>query len=135
MAEHKQNVTFKWAQGEDLRIDLIYKEGDNAKTGKPVPLSSGYALRMDIVSGDTVLETISSSDSNVVLSAGGIKTPNISIVIPRGLALPNGVIHDQMGEGVFAFAYDIFLRNTATNVQSKILKGAIIVEESHTLWQ
>jgi len=142
---------FTWSQGDDLTIDLIYKEGATADTASAVDLTTGYSVRMDIVSHvDKVrLYTFNSDDiadvdpiatgdqpDSVIegtLSAGLDGTPNISITVPRSLTLPGGPLFSRLSEGTFN--YDVFLRNTSTNKQAKILKGTIAVEESYTLWE
>jgi hypothetical protein len=146
---------FTWAVGEDLSVDLIYKEGPDEESATAVNLSSGYSVRMDIVvpaTGERVYTFNSESLADVdpvlagaqpdavvegVLSSGAGGTPNISISVPRSLTLPNGAIWAKYTgtPKVVSFNYDIFLRNTATDKQVKILKGTITVEESYTLWQ
>jgi hypothetical protein len=74
---------------------------------------------------------------DAVLTDGVGGTGNIQIIVPRSLTLPGGVLYDYMSDPddpQFAFEYDIFLRNTGTNKQDKILEGIIILEGSHTLW-
>jgi hypothetical protein len=142
-----QSANFTWPQGEDLSVDLIYKEGTTALDAVVVPLSTGYEVRMDIVDSEERIYTFNSATladvdpltagaqpDNVVegvLSSGAGGTPNIRITVPRSLTLPGGAIYDSNNS---VFQYDVFLRNTATNKQVKILKGSITVEESHTLW-
>lgn len=149
-----QSVDFVWPQGEDLKVDLIYKEGTTPETAVVVPLTTGYSVRMDIVSqtNGERLYTFNSADIPDVdpvltgaqadtqkegtLSSGAGGTPNISIAVPRALTLPTGVIYTKM-KGVppqVVFNYDVFLRNTTTDKQVKVLKGTITVEESYTLW-
>lgn len=143
-----QSANFTWPQGEDLSVDLIYKEGPTAETAVVVPLNTGYEVRMDIVDAteeriytfnsaalaDADPLTTGAQPDNVVegvLSSGGSGTPNISITVPRSLTLPGGAVYENSGS---VFQYDVFLRNTSTNKQVKILKGTITVESSHTLW-
>jgi len=148
-----QTANFTWAQGEDLPIALIYKEG-LVDEETVVDLSSGYALRMDIVVPVTKeriytfnTATIADVDPIMVgdqpdavlegvLSSGASGTPNITISVPRTLTLPGGSVYAKMvgSSAITVFAYDIFLRNTASNKQAKILTGAVTVEESNTLW-
>lgn len=145
---------FTWPEGEDLKVELIYKEGATAETAAVVNLATGYAVRMDIVVPGTNerIYTFNSAaiadvdpigagataDSTLegVLSSGAGGTPNISISVPRALTLPGGVIYAKYTENppVTSFNYDIFLRNTATDKQSKILRGSITIEDSYTLW-
>lgn len=148
-----QTANFTWGQGEDLTIALIYKEG-TAGSEAVIDLSSGYNLRMDIVVPSTkerVTTFNSSALSDVdpievgdqadvtvesLLSSGGGGAPNILISVPRILTLPGGGIYTKMTAGtpIHVFAYDIFLRNTVSDKQVKILTGTVTVEESNTLW-
>jgi len=128
--------SFKWPQGEDLKIQLVYKEGDSATKAAAVSLGSGYAVRMDLVVPRTTvpLHSINSdTDAEAVLTSG---SPNISIHLPRSLTLPGGVLHSKMTATppVNSFAYELFLRNKITDTQIKILMGTITVEASTTLW-
>jgi hypothetical protein len=145
-----QAENFIWPQGEDLKVELIYKEGPDGSE-VVVPLNTGYAVRMDIVNAATRLYTFNSEaiadvdpiitaaqPDNVVegvLSSGAGDTPNISITIPRSLTLPGGAIYTAFsGVPTQALNYDIFLRNKNTDTQVKILQGTIVVEKSYTLW-
>lgn len=148
-----QTANFTWAQGEDLAIALIYKEGAvGAET--VIDLSSGYQLRMDIVVPGTkeriyTFNTSSLADVDPiqvgaqpdsviegVLSSGASSTPNITISVNRNLTLPGGSVYAKMtgSPAVSVFAYDIFLRNVTADKQVKILTGSVTVEESNTLW-
>lgn len=148
-----ETADFTWGQGEDLTIELIYKEGLTAETAVAIDLSIGYAVRMDIVVqgnkehiytfNSAALTDYNASVSgnqpdttvDAALSNGSGGTPNIAIVVPRTLTLPPaGAIYKKMLRGVNKFDYDIFLRNTVSNRQVKVLKGTITVEESDTLW-
>ncbi|SRR6266542_3314826 len=149
-----QTANFVWQQGEDLDIKLIYKEGP-AGSEVAVDLSTGYALRMDIVvpSSDLRIYTFNSAsiadvdpltagaqpDSVIeaTLTSGAGGTPNITISVPHAITLPTtGEAYLQMTANppVTVFNYDIFLRNTGTSKQTKILSGTITVQESATLW-
>lgn len=123
------SAKFVWPQGEDLRIQLRYKEGSGS-AAKAVNLSAGYAARMDLVlpSGGSVLYTASTDNGSLVLGTAG-DNPNISIVLPRALTLPGGAL-----ENTRAVAYDLFLRNTATDIQIRVLEGTISIDRSRTLW-
>jgi hypothetical protein len=127
-----QQVNFVWPQGEDLGIRLVYKEGNAVKTARPVPLNSGYEVRMDIVVSETgeVKHTFLSSDHPGSLGSGGYGEANINIILPRSLNLPGGLLY-ELGTGL---SYDLFLRNTQTDTQIKILRGHITIQESNTLW-
>ena len=131
-------TNFRWGQGEDLTIELIYKEGEDPKTAVAVPLGAGYDLRMDIVnpSNGLLITSLTSEDDEVILSSGEDDTPNITVYLPRALTLSGGEIYTVMlpPTNLSSFSYDIFLRNTQSDRQIKILKGTITVEDSHTLW-
>lgn len=141
-----------WQQGADLVMPFIYQEGADEESLVTIDLSSGYAVRMDIVTtaGERIY-TFNSADitdvdpitagaqadavKEATLTSGAGGTPNINIVVPRALTLPGGVVYaelDTSGNGTFNF--DVFLRNTGSDTQAKIAKGSITVEGSHTLW-
>lgn len=148
-----QTANFTWGQGEDLPIQLIYKEGA-VGAEVVIDLSSGYQLRMDIVVPTTkeriyTFNTSSLADVDPilvgtqpdsviegVLSSGASASPNINISVSRALTLPGGSIYAKMtgSPAITVFAYDIFLRNVASDKQVKILTGTITVEGSNTLW-
>jgi hypothetical protein len=149
-----QTKAFVWDQGADLLVQMIYKEGATAETAVAVDLSSNYAVRMDIVVPSTKeriytfnseeladvdpLTTGAQPDSVVegVLSSGASGTPNISITVPRSLTLPGGSVYEKFtgAPSVGVYNYDVFLRNTSSDKQSKILQGTITINESYTLW-
>lgn len=149
-----QTKAFVWDQGADLLVQMIYKEGATAETAVAVDLSSNYAVRMDIVVPSTKeriytfnseeladvdpLTTGAQPDSVVegVLSSGASGTPNISITVPRSLTLPGGSVYEKFTgtPPVGVYNYDVFLRNTSSDKQSKILQGTITINESYTLW-
>lgn len=148
-----QTANLTWGQGEDLPIALIYKEG-TVGAEVVIDLSANFELRMDIVVPATKervytfnteeLEDVDpiqvgdQPDSVVegVLSSGAGSTPNITISVPRTLTLPGGTVYAKLTAGtpIHVFAYDIFLRNTVSNKQVKILTGTVTIEESNTLW-
>ena len=143
MAAPTKNYT--WGQGEDLTIDIIYKEGP-VESATPVDLAN-YSLRMDIVENGTRLFTFNSedivpsdpavdqtgaADNEAVLNYGG-ELGAIHIVIPRHITLPGGELFTSLASNN-VFDYDIFLRNDISDTQAKILRGQITVEPSHTLW-
>lgn len=143
---------FTWDQGADLVIALNYKEGATAETAVLVDLSSGYSVRMDLVVPSTKQRVYTFNSSSITdvdlitpgnqadsiiegaLTSGVGGTGNIQITVPRSLTLPGGVVYDQFVGGVTTLNYDIFLRNTGTNKQSKVLSGTITINESWTLW-
>lgn len=125
-----QQVNFNWPQGEDLSIQLAYKEGPAATSAKVLNLSTGYSLRMDIFLPNEVLVSITSPE-NVLLKA---TSPNIEILLDRELTLPGGVIEEKF-PAIQTFSYDVFLRNTVTDRQVKILRGNLKIERSGTLWE
>ena len=149
-----QMANFTWGQGEDLTIELIYKEGNTIETATVVDLSSGYQLRMDIVVPSTkervyTFNTATLADVDPitpgsqpdntlegVLSSGAASSPNVVVSVPRSLTLPEGSIYQKMTDvpPVTSFNYDIFLRHVASDKQVKILTGVITVEDSYTLW-
>lgn len=149
----EQTANFTWGQGEDLSVQLIYKEGPEGSE-TVVDLSSGYELRMDIVDPATkervyTFNTNALSDADSVvpgdqpdsiiegsLSSGASGTPNIVISVPRAVTLPGGAAYVKMtlATPVLVFGYDIFLRNTSSDRQAKILTGMITIEGSNTLW-
>lgn len=128
---------YLWPQGADLVIPMIYESGpDGAET--PENLVGG-SLRMDIVTPDgTSVYTFNTDDADpatadeATLGAAG----EITIVVPRSLTLPpSGAVymHLTANPPVITFNYDIFLRK-ADGKQEKLLRGAITIERSHTLW-
>lgn len=148
-----QVANFTWDQGDDLTIELIYREGPTAETALVVDLSVNYALRMDVVNPSTKERlytfntaeiadvdpgagTVPDNTLEGTLSSGAGGTPNISITVPRSLTLPGGALHAQMTAvpPLMSFNYDIFLRDTGVDKQVKILEGVITVKESNTLW-
>lgn len=132
------SVNFKWPQGEDLNIQLIYKEGSSSASAKPLSLKDTHSLRMDIVSlTGTVLYSFVSSEHPNSLGSGQSGQPNINIFLPRQLTLPGGAIHAEFTQNpsIAAFNYDMFLRNNQANKQYKIMRGQLSIEKSSTLWQ
>lgn len=148
-----QTANFIWGQGEDLPVALIYKEG-TVGNEVVIDLSSGFEVRMDIVIpatkervytfntaalADVDPITPSAQPDNTIegaLSSGSGGSANITIQVPRSLTLPGGSVYAKMTgtPAVMVYNYDIFLRNTVSNKQVKILTGTITVEESNTLW-
>jgi hypothetical protein len=125
-------INFRWPQGEDLNIRLLYKEGSGTKA-VPVPLNSGYSLRMDLVVPDTrtVAFSFLSDEHPNTLGSGRNNQPNINIFLPRSATLPGGELYSVQST---TFAYDVFLRNTLTDKQVKLIRGTITLESSNTLW-
>lgn len=151
MAAPTQN--FLWGQGEDLNVVLRYKEGATEETAVTIDLSTGYEVRMDIVASDDRARlytfnsaaladvdpgagTVPDNTVETVLTNGAGNEPNINITVPRSLTLPGGPVYERMAGNppLTTFFYDIFLRNTNTNKQHKILTGTITIEGSYTLW-
>lgn len=148
-----QIANFTWAQGEDLPVALRYREGPEGSE-TVVDLSTGYAVRMDIVVPATKERVYTFNSATIadvdpilvgdqpdsvvegVLSSGAAGSANIELAVPRELTLPGGAVYAEMtgDPAVTTFAYDIFLRNTVTDKQSKILSGMITIEASYTLW-
>jgi hypothetical protein len=124
-----QRADFTWPQGQDLTLQFNYKEGN-----KLLNLSSGYELRMDIVHPTTraVVITVPTVGQSTVNLSGS--APNITVTLPRALTLTGGAVYAVLGS-TKTFDYDIFLRNTNTDQQVKILRGQIRIEGSATQWQ
>jgi hypothetical protein len=139
-------MDYQWDQGADLIISLTYQEGPQGEEA-PVDLSKGYAVRMDIapISGNTIgtrvfsfnsldfegeLDQPGPDDNEVTLGPAG----EIVIKVPRSLTLPGGPVGDALPKQT-KYVYDVFLRNTTSNTQKKILSGNITVVRSVTLWQ
>lgn len=111
-------------------IELLYKEGPTTAAAKPVNLVSGYEARMDIVniaSPSVPLATASSVAGGIALGNGS--GANITVTLNRDLTLDAGPF--VLGG---RFGYDLFLRNTTTNLQVKVLAGSISVKKSFTQW-
>jgi hypothetical protein len=130
-----QVVNFKWPQGEDLEIALIYKEGGTEYSAASVNLHSGFEARMDIVLPSTkeVLFTATTDNDSLWLGNGADHNPNIVVWLPRNLTLTGGALFTRL-DATTNFNYDLFLRNTATTRQVKVLKGQLQIERSNTLW-
>lgn len=144
------NVT--WVQGQDLDFSMIYQEGPNDTSLTPIDLSTGYAVRFDIIdpTSQNRLFTFNSADiadvddatagtqpdtvHEATLSSGAGGTSNIDISINRSLTLFGGELYSNITAGKLTFVGDIFLRNTVANKQWKILTVNITVEKSYTLW-
>lgn len=147
-----QIQNFTWDEGADLVVALNYKEGATPETAVLIDLTSGYSVRMDLVVPSTKerIYTFNSADiadvdpiasgaqpdtlKEGVLSSGADGKGNIKITVPRTLTLPGGAVYTQFATGVKVFGYDVFLRNTGTDKQSKILTGTVTVADSWTLW-
>lgn len=135
---------YTWEQGEDLVLQLVYKEGP---VGTPVPVDlTGYSLRMDMrkvnpeglrvwtfnsddIPAEPEADEIGEGDNEITLDSDG----SIEIVVSRLLTLPGGSIYAELQTGITQFVYDMFLRNPQ-NRQKKILTGVITVNKSITLW-
>jgi hypothetical protein len=154
-----QVQNFTWDQGADLKVQLIYKEGDTVNSAVPVDLSTGYSVRMDIVLVDPATnakERLYTFNSDVVddadwetpgdqpdsltegtLGPGSDTEPNINITVPRSITLPpDGEVYQKLigPNATNIFNYDVFLRNTSANTQVKVLEGTITIRSSYTLW-
>jgi hypothetical protein len=121
---------FRWQQGEDGEIYIIYKFGL-----PPAPIDlTGYSLRMDIKAAGTVgpVYTVNSADDDaetedeVTLGEDGL----IEILVPRVASLPGGPLANKIEQ---TLTFDIFLRNPE-NRQKKILTGTVYFDPSNTLW-
>lgn len=124
-----QDTNFTWPQGEDMVVELRYKEGPTVASSLPVNLASGYTARMDIATPaapSTILATLDADDIDL---SSGVAGPNIVVRLNRSLTLSGGAL---VSPG--SYLYDLFLRNTVTDEQVKILEGVIHVKKSVTLW-
>lgn len=129
-----QTVNFKWPQGEDLEIALIYKEGGSENSASAVSLSSGYDARLDVVLPATKAVLFTADFPGAIyLGSGANKAPNIVVTLPRSLTLTGGALFTNF-DTTTNFNYDMFLRNTTTDKQVKILRGQLQIERSNTLW-
>lgn len=148
------NIPLVWVQGQDLDLNLVYKEGESDTFTTPVDLSNGYSVRMDIVDGNGKrLYTFNSEEiedvdpivsgeqiddtTEAVLGNGAGGQPNISISVSRALTLPGGPLYSSIigKPPVLTFYSDVFLRNTLANKQWKIVTITVTLEKSYTLWQ
>lgn len=123
-----QKVYFRWHQGADLRLSFLYKEGATL-----LDLSSGYDARMDVftlAAPNTPVVTCTTENGRIILSKG---RPNITVVLERALTLPGGAVHPLIA-GNNTFGFDLFLRNTFTNHQAKVIRGSLKMEKSGTQW-
>lgn len=142
---------WNWQEGEDLVMSLVYKEGPEGEE-LPVNLSTGYILRMDIVKSDAPSQRLYTFNSDEIVDVDPSTEGNqpetpvldeavlsddgtITITVPRALTLYGGAVANVWtGNDPLFLNYDIFLRNTVTGLQSKILRGVITVERSYTKW-
>lgn len=129
-----QAINFDWPQGEDLKISLVYKEGSDTAKAVAVNLASGYSLKLSVFHPTTrvVLYEDESPSADISLSTGANKQPNIVVYLPRAVTL-DGALHAAL-TSLSTFGYDMFLRNTATDKQVKILRGNLKIEKSGTQW-
>lgn len=125
-----QDINFTWPQGEDLYIDLRYKEGPSQSKAVAVNLASGYSAQMSIASpaAPTNIPLTLASGGAIALSTG-VNEPNIRIDLNRSHTLTGGVF-----AAGGAFVYDLFLRNDTTGDQIKVMEGTINVRKSVTQW-
>lgn len=128
---------YTWAQGEDLKISLIYSQTDANGVNTPVDLS-GYSLKMQIGLPNnptpvyTVDSTVSASGTVSMDSSG-----HINITIPRTVLLSGGDLYDDVSglSGKTNFIYDIFIKSGGSSpTYKKVLKGHITIDKSVTLW-
>lgn len=125
-----QDTNFTWPQGEDMVVELRYKEGPTIAKALPVNLAGGYSARMSIVNPstpDTIAKTLSTETGEISLLAG-TSGPNIVVRLDRSLTLAGGALVPPI-----SYVYDFFLRNNA-NEQVKILEGTLHVRRSVTQW-
>ena len=125
-----QDTNFTWPQGEDMVVELRYREGKTASQALPVNLAGGYTARMSIVNPsapDTILKTLSTEPDGGITLLSGTSGPNIVVRLDRSLTLSGPLVPPV------SYVYDFFLRNSAGE-QVKILEGAITVRRSVTQW-
>lgn len=126
-----QDTNFTWPQGEDMVVELRYREGPTSAAALPVNLAAGYSAQMSIAAPNapqTALTTLSTEDGEIELLSGA-DGPNIVVRLNRSLTLAGGALVPPT-----SYVYDFFLRNTTTGVQVKILEGTIHVRGSVTQW-
>lgn len=124
-----QDINFTWPQGEDLYIDLRYKEGPNTKSSVAVDLRNGYSAKMGIAApGSTTPIFTASTDGGQIVLLSGNNEPNIRIRLDRSITLTGG-----FGAAGGSFAYDLFLRN-GNGDQIKVIEGTIHIKKSVTQW-
>lgn len=130
-----------------MSISLVYKAGPVGAT-VPVDLSA-YAFRMDIAAPDGTVLVVANdveitdsdpfivgnqADTNyeVVMNEDG----EIQVTLDRSLTLPGGKFYKYISaqNPVRTFSYDMMLRDTVLDFQSKILEGTITIDTSVTLW-
>lgn len=126
---------------------LVYKAGP---VGSAVPVDlSAYAFRMDIVAADGSVLVVANDEAIADTDpfAAGAQADNqyevtmnsvgeIQVTLNRSLTLPGGKFYKYLSAQtpVSTFSYDMMLRDTFANFQTKILEGTIVISESVTLW-
>ena len=126
-----QDTNFTWPQGEDMVVELRYREGPTQSKALPANLASGYSAQMSIGNPATPsappLVTLSTANGSIQLGTG-TAGPNIVVRIDRSHTLAGGLLASPI-----SYVYDLFLRNSAGE-QVKILEGVINVRRSVTQW-
>jgi len=125
-----QDTNFTWPQGEDMVVELRYREGPTASKALPVNLASGYSAQLSIANPATPsspIVTLSTATGEIQLLSG-VSGPNIVVRLDRSLTLGGGPLASPI-----SYVYDLFLRNSADE-QVKILEGVISVKRSVTQW-
>ena len=143
-----ESHTYTWNQGTDLVMSLIYKAGP-VGSAEPVDLSA-YAFRMDIVApdgnvlivaNDAEIEDVDPFEPNAQPDTSYEVTMNtvgeIQVTLNRSLTLPGGKFYKYISAHtpIRTFSYDMMLRDTSINFQTKVLEGTIVISPSVTLWE
>lgn len=126
-----QDVNFNWQQGEDTYLNFRFKEGPSKSKAMPVNLASGYTAKLTLANPNspTTPLVVCSTENGDILLFTGINEPNIKVKLRKEHTLPpNGLLP------VGSYVYDLFVRNTGTGDQIKVVEGTINVRRSITLW-
>ena len=129
---------FEWYQGEDLEFDVYYAIDGVAQD------MTNYEVRMDIATLDSTgkagapLVSLNSDDFDGSTDEPGDEDNEISldtngkihVVVSRNITL-NAL---KANEAQNAYAYDLFLRDRATNKQRPLLRGTILLTRAVTQW-
>lgn len=129
---------FEWYMGEDLTFDVYYAIDGVAQD------MTNYVVRMDIAAMDVTgkagapLVSLNSDDfdgptdkpgaedNEIVLDTNG----KIHVVVSREVTLSEL----RANEAQNVYAYDLFLRDKATNKQRPLLRGTILLTRAVTQW-
>ena len=129
---------FEWYQGTDLEFDVYYAIDGVAQD------MTNYEVRMDIATLDSTgkagpaLVTLNSDDVDSSTDKPGEEDNEISldtngkihVVVSRNITLNELKPNDAQS----VYAYDLFLRDKATNKQKPLLRGNILLTRAVTQW-